>query len=56
LVKGPEKQAFIKNGTLIDNQPVLTMSSVGQLGRFGNQLFQYASLKICTQNQSGLAA
>ncbi len=26
---------------------VLTMSSIGQLGRFGNQLFQYAFLRIC---------
>lgn len=29
------------------SQPVLTMSSLGQLGRFGNQLFQYAFLRIC---------
>jgi Glycosyl transferase family 11 len=26
---------------------VLTMSSLGKLGRFGNQLFQYAFLRIC---------
>jgi hypothetical protein len=32
--------------------PVLTMSSIGQLGRFGNQLFQYAYLRICAA-QSG---
>ncbi|NEQ84581.1 MAG: alpha-1,2-fucosyltransferase [Moorea sp. SIO2I5] len=32
-----------------DLQPVLTMSSIGQLGRFGNQLFQYAFLKICSE-------
>ncbi|NEO90151.1 MAG: alpha-1,2-fucosyltransferase [Moorea sp. SIO3G5] len=32
-----------------DVQPVLTMSSIGQFGRFGNQLFQYASLKICAE-------
>jgi hypothetical protein len=31
------------------SQPVLTMSSLGQLGRFGNQLFQYAFLRICAQ-------
>lgn len=31
------------------SEPVLTMSSLGQLGRFGNQLFQYAFLKICAQ-------
>lgn len=30
-------------------EPVLTMSSIGQLGRFGNQLFQYAFLRICAQ-------
>ena len=28
-------------------QGVLTMSSLGKLGRFGNQLFQYAFLRIC---------
>jgi hypothetical protein len=28
-------------------QDILTMSSLGQLGRFGNQLFQYAFLRIC---------
>jgi hypothetical protein len=27
-------------------QPVLTMNSLGKLGRFGNQIFQYAFLKI----------
>lgn len=30
-------------------QPVLAMSSLGKLGRFGNQLFQYAYLRICAQ-------
>ncbi len=29
------------------HQSVLTMSSIGKLGRFGNQLFQYAFLRIC---------
>ncbi len=29
------------------NGPVLTISSLGHLGRFGNQLFQYAFLRIC---------
>ena len=33
-----------------DNQPVLTMSSLGKLGRFGNQMFQYAFLRICADN------
>jgi Glycosyl transferase family 11 len=35
-----------------NNLPVLTMSSLGQLGRFGNQIFQYAFLRICA-NESG---
>src|SRR5689334_21725322 len=30
-------------------EPVLTMSRLGQLGRFGNQLFQYAFLRICAE-------
>jgi hypothetical protein len=29
------------------SEPVLTMTSIGKLGRFGNQLFQYAFLRIC---------
>ncbi len=32
-----------------DDHPVLTMSSIGKLGRFGNQLFQYAFLRICAE-------
>jgi len=32
-----------------DPESVLTMSSIGQLGRFGNQLFQYAFLRICAK-------
>jgi hypothetical protein len=35
-----------------NNSPVLTMSSLGRLGRFGNQIFQYAFLRICA-NESG---
>lgn len=35
--------------TTSDRQPVLTMSSIGQLGRFGNQLFQYAFLRLCAE-------
>lgn len=27
-------------------QPVVTMSTLGKKGRFGNQVFQYAFLKI----------
>jgi Glycosyl transferase family 11 len=33
-------------------QPVLSMSSLGKMGRFANQLFQYAFLRICA-DQSG---
>jgi hypothetical protein len=36
--------------TVSPNEPVITMSSLGKLGRFGNQLFQYAFLKICSKN------
>jgi hypothetical protein len=35
--------------TTIGQQLVLTMSSIGKLGRFGNQLFQYAFLRICAE-------
>lgn len=31
------------------DQSILTMSSLGKLGRFGNQLFQYAFLRICAR-------
>ncbi|MBD2177888.1 alpha-1,2-fucosyltransferase [Pseudanabaena sp. FACHB-1998] len=50
-------QSFNKNPEIqkhpSDNQDekVLTMSSLGQLGRFGNQLFQYAFLKISAENR-----
>lgn len=36
------------------NQPVLVMSSLGQLGRFGNQVFQYAFLRICAHKTGSL--
>ncbi|MBE9028919.1 alpha-1,2-fucosyltransferase [filamentous cyanobacterium LEGE 11480] len=32
-----------------DTAPVLSMSSLGKFGRFGNQLFQYAFLRICSE-------
>lgn len=33
-----------------DPEPlILTMSALGQLGRFGNQIFQYAFLRICAK-------
>src|SRR5678815_5449560 len=28
---------------------ILTMTALGRLGRFGNQIFQYAFLKICAR-------
>ncbi|MDY6898004.1 MAG: hypothetical protein SWZ49_07980, partial [Cyanobacteriota bacterium] len=31
------------------SEAVLTMSSIGKLGRFGNQIFQYAFLRICAE-------
>ncbi|MBD2459332.1 alpha-1,2-fucosyltransferase [Nostoc sp. FACHB-87] len=37
------------DGTATSIEPVLTMSCLGQLGRFGNQLFQYAFLRICAE-------
>ncbi|MEW5785494.1 MAG: hypothetical protein AB1767_10545 [Bacillota bacterium] len=36
--------------------PTITMSNLGKRGRFGNQVFQYALLKIYTSDYSlGLA-
>jgi hypothetical protein len=32
-----------------DQCPVLSMSAIGKFGRFGNQLFQYAFLRICAE-------
>jgi hypothetical protein len=37
------------SSTESSNEAVLTMSSLGQLGRFANQLFQYAFLRICAE-------
>jgi len=44
-----EIESLSANSALGDNEPVLAMSSIGQLGRFGNQLFQYAFLRICAE-------
>lgn len=54
IVDGFKKDAdnskfSLANEAQCDQQPLLTMSSIGQLGRFGNQLFQYAFLKICAK-------
>jgi len=32
-----------------EDRPVITMSYLGKFGRFGNQLFEYAFLKICAE-------
>jgi hypothetical protein len=45
-------KASVVNDSLNDDSPVLMMSSIGQLGRFANQLFQYVFLRICAE-QSG---
>ncbi len=44
-----DTKSLSANSAATANEPVLTMSSIGQLGRFANQLFQYAFLKICAQ-------
>ena len=50
FTKDAEKTtSSLVNEAQSDHQPVLTMSSIGQLGRFGNQLFQYAFLRICAE-------
>ncbi|WP_293077596.1 alpha-1,2-fucosyltransferase [Moorena sp. SIO3H5] len=43
-------ESSLDNENLSDIQPVLTMSSLGKFGRFGNQIFQYAFLKVCAKN------
>ncbi|MEL7034857.1 MAG: alpha-1,2-fucosyltransferase [Cyanobacteria bacterium J06592_8] len=47
--KDAEKTQSAVNEDIRDDQPVLTMSSLGKLGRFGNQLFQYTFLRICAE-------
>jgi hypothetical protein len=42
-------KALPASDSIDDDIPVLTMSSIGQLGRFANQLFQYAFLRICAE-------
>ncbi|NEP47850.1 MAG: alpha-1,2-fucosyltransferase [Moorea sp. SIO3C2] len=44
-----ENQFSLVNEEFYNINPVLTMSSLGKFGRFGNQLFQYAFLKICAK-------
>jgi hypothetical protein len=39
------------------NSPkLLSMSALGQMGRFGNQLFQYAFLRICAEKTKSIVA
>jgi len=47
-------KSLLKNDLENSDRPVLTMSSLGQLGRFGNQLFQYAFLRICANKTGAL--
>jgi hypothetical protein len=47
-----EIKSSLAKDTKSEDQPVLTMSSIGKLGRFGNQLFQYAFLRICAEKSS----
>lgn len=47
-------QSPLNIDTETSSQSVLTMSSLGQLGRFGNQLFQHAFLRICAHKTGAL--
>ncbi|MEO1187095.1 MAG: alpha-1,2-fucosyltransferase, partial [Cyanobacteria bacterium J06636_27] len=38
-----------KDDTTISSEPIISMSSLGDLGRFGNQLLQYAFLRVCAK-------
>jgi hypothetical protein len=49
-----DDQLSLKNSAEGSSSSVLTMSSLGQLGRFGNQLFQYAFLRICASKTGAL--
>lgn len=44
-------KSLFDNQVLDDRKEVLSMASLGQLGRFGNQLFQYAYLRICAERR-----
>lgn len=46
---GVNTKSTSTEGTATSIEPVLTMSCLGKLGRFGNQLFQYAFLRICAE-------
>ena len=38
-----------QNNAIDSNQDVISMSSLGDLGRFGNQLLQYTFLRVCAK-------
>src|SRR4028118_1647053 len=44
-----ETKSTSADGTATSIEPVLIMSCLGKLGRFGNQMFQYAFLRICAE-------
>ncbi|MEL7242892.1 MAG: alpha-1,2-fucosyltransferase, partial [Cyanobacteria bacterium J06573_2] len=41
-----------KDDTTIFSEPIISMSSLGDLGRFGNQLLQYAFLRVCAKKSN----
>lgn len=45
-------KALSADNATISKEPVISMSSLGDLGRFGNQLLQYAFLKICAKKSN----
>ena len=50
LSKDAEVTKVLSTNDTSDHQnTVLTMASIGKFGRFGNQLFQYAFLRICAE-------
>ena len=50
LTKDAQLTKVLSENDIVSNDSsVLTMSSIGQLGRFANQIFQYAFLRICAE-------
>jgi hypothetical protein len=47
-------QSPLKDSAKSSSHSVLAMSSLGQLGQFGNQFFQYAFLRICAYKTGAL--
>jgi hypothetical protein len=52
---GRARDPAADSGIPAAGQPALSMSSLGNFGRFGNQLLQYAFLKICAQKSGARA-